>query len=155
MIRKPSANLDLLRAVAVLLVLVQHCFNRLVLPKGTVSAFPPIGTFGVFLFFVHTCLVLMHSMERSRLDGVPLALNFYVRRIFRIYPLSILAVLTAVALHLDSVNGVPGLSHVDGVTGGRIVSNLLLVQNLIIPVRDFTPSKTAALGYNRPHVEFL
>ena len=133
MIRKPSANLDLLRAVAVLLVLTQHLFNRLVLPRNSASSLPPIGTFGVFLFFVHTCLVLMYSMERSRLDGVPLALNFYVRRIFRIYPLSILAVLTAVALHLDSVNGVPGLSHVEAVNSGRIVSNLLLVQNLIRP----------------------
>jgi peptidoglycan/LPS O-acetylase OafA/YrhL len=95
---------------------------------------PPIGKFGVLLFFVHTCLVLMYSMERSQLNGWSLARNFYIRRLFRIYPLSILAVLTAVALHLDSgVNGVAGLSRAGPVAAGRIFSNLLLVQNLMRP----------------------
>lgn len=95
---------------------------------------PTIGTFGVYLFFVHTCLVLMYSMERSHLDGAGLVKNFYIRRAFRIYPLSILAVLAAVALHLDSgVSGVAGLSRAEPVALGRIVSNLLLVQNLVKP----------------------
>jgi len=95
---------------------------------------PLMGAFGVLLFFVHTCLVLMYSMQRSELDGPALVGNFYVRRIFRIYPLSILAVLTAVALHLDSgVQGVPGLSRAAPVALGRIVSNLLLMQNVIKP----------------------
>jgi peptidoglycan/LPS O-acetylase OafA/YrhL len=95
---------------------------------------PPIGTFGVLLFFVHTSLVLMYSMDRSHLNSFSLVRNFYVRRAFRIYPLSILAVLTAVALHLDSgVNGMPGLSHAEPVSMGRIFSNLLLVQNLMRP----------------------
>jgi len=76
----------------------------------------------------------MYSMERSHLDGLPLAGNFYLRRVFRVYPLSILAVLTAVALHLDSgVNGVPGLSHAPAVSLGRIFSNLLLMQNVMRP----------------------
>ncbi len=76
----------------------------------------------------------MYSMERSRLDGLSLALNFYIRRIFRIYPLSIVAVLAAVALHLDSGrNGVPGLSHVASIEWGRITSNLLLIQNMVRP----------------------
>ena len=131
---KLSANLDFLRALAVLLVLAQHLLNRAGAGAWMGIGVPPIGTFGVLLFFVHTCLVLMYSMERSHLDGLPLAGNFYIRRLFRIYPLSILAVLTAVALHLDSgVNGVPGLSRAQPVPIGRIVSNLLLVQNLAKP----------------------
>jgi peptidoglycan/LPS O-acetylase OafA/YrhL len=129
-----SANLDFLRAVAVLLVLAQHLLYRWQVGHTLGIDIPPIGTFGVLLFFVHTCLVLMHSMDRSRLTGFSLLRNFYVRRAFRIYPLSILAVMTAVALHLDSgVNGVPGLSHAEPVAMGRIFSNLLLVQNLIRP----------------------
>lgn len=131
---KLSANLDFLRALAVLLVLAQHLLIRIGAGRWMGFGVPPIGTFGVLLFFVHTCLVLMYSMERSGLGGGPLAGNFYIRRLFRIYPLSILAVLTAVALHLDSgVNGVPGLSHAQPVPIGRIVSNLLLVQNLAKP----------------------
>lgn len=128
---KISANLDFLRAVAVLLVLVQHLVYRF---HGPECGFPPIGTFGVLIFFVHTCLVLMYSMNRTRLAGAALFVNFYIRRIFRIYPLSVLAVLTAVALHLDSgVNGIPGLSHVESIPGWRIFSNLFLVQNIIKP----------------------
>jgi peptidoglycan/LPS O-acetylase OafA/YrhL len=126
----PSANLDFLRSVAVLLVLVQHLCRRVHLDQiGWMPA--TWGLFGVLLFFVHTCLVLMHSMQRSRLTGWPLVANFATRRVFRIYPLSILAVLAALALHLDSdVNGIRGLSHaaLPGKIG--IVSNLLLIQNL-------------------------
>jgi peptidoglycan/LPS O-acetylase OafA/YrhL len=128
-----SANLDFLRATAVLLVLAQHLLNRFEAGWLGGSA-PPIGTFGVLLFFVHTSLVLMYSMQRSGLNGLPLLRNFYTRRLFRIYPLSVLAVLTAVALHLDSgVNGVPGLSRAPEVSVGRVLSNLLLVQNLAKP----------------------
>ena len=110
MSRGPSANLDLLRSIAVLLVLAQHLCRRLNVDQ--VGWMPTTwGVFGVLLFFVHTCLVLMYSMQRSELTGWPLVANFATRRIFRIYPLSIIAVLTALALHLDSdVNGIRGLS---------------------------------------------
>jgi peptidoglycan/LPS O-acetylase OafA/YrhL len=130
---KLSANLDFLRALAVLLVLAQHILNRFQVGPMMGIQIPPIGTFGVLLFFVHTCLVLMYSMERSHLEGAALAGNFYVRRLFRIYPLSMLAVLTAVALHLDAVQGIPGLSHAAPVSMGRIFSNVFLVQNLMRP----------------------
>ena len=130
MSRGPSANLDLLRSIAVLLVLAQHLCRRLNLDQ--IGWMPTTwGVFGVLLFFVHTCLVLMYSMQRSELTGWPLVANFATRRIFRIYPLSILAVLAALALHLDSdVNGVRGLSY--GLLPGKvgIASNLLLIQNL-------------------------
>jgi peptidoglycan/LPS O-acetylase OafA/YrhL len=128
-----SSNLDLLRAVAVILVLVQHLLNRFYFFRMGLTV-PPVGTFGVLIFFVHTCLVLMYSMQRSGLQGLPLALNFYTRRFFRIYPLSVVAVLTAVTLHLDSdINGLPGLSRVSTIPWGRIASNLLLVQNMVKP----------------------
>jgi peptidoglycan/LPS O-acetylase OafA/YrhL len=122
--------LDLLRSIAVLLVLAQHLCRRLNVDQ--IGWMPTNwGLFGVLLFFVHTCLVLMYSMQRSELTGWPLVANFVTRRIFRIYPLSLLAVLAALALHLDSdVNGIRGLSY--GLLPGKIgiASNLLLVQNL-------------------------
>src|SRR5579864_138681 len=129
-----SANLDVLRAVAVLLVLAQHLMNRFHVGQKFGFVVPPIGSFGVLVFFVHTSLVLMYSMERSGLSGSRLAANFYVRRIFRIYPLSMLAVLSAVALRLDSsVPGIQGLARTASPGMGRILSNLFLVQNLVKP----------------------
>ncbi|HTT22024.1 MAG TPA: hypothetical protein VMG82_24050 [Candidatus Sulfotelmatobacter sp.] len=51
-------------------------------------------------------------MERSGLHGKQLVRDFYIRRAFRIYPLSILTIAVALALHLDSnVNGIAGLSY--------------------------------------------
>lgn len=128
---RASANLDLLRAVAVLLVLAQHLCRRAYVDHVGWMQTSSWGSFGVLLFFVHTCLVLMYSMERSSLAGWPLLKNFATRRIFRIYPLSICAVLLALSLHLDSdINGIRGLSH--GQCPGVLtaVSNFLLVQNL-------------------------
>jgi len=125
-----SANLDLLRSIAVLLVLGEHLFRRNHIETIGWVHVTSLGMFGVLLFFVHTSLVLMQSMERSRLEGGPLLKNFFTRRAFRIYPLSIIAVLAAVALHLDSnVNGGHGLSFAPRPGIGRIAANLLLVQN--------------------------
>lgn len=127
-----SANLDFLRTVAVLLVLAQHLCTRLHIEHIGWAPTTSLGPFGVLLFFVHTSLVLMSSMERSGLNGVLLLKDFYIRRIFRIYPLSMLAIASAVALHLNSnINGVPGLSY--GPLPGKlaILSQVLLVQNLV------------------------
>ncbi|MFZ0480916.1 MAG: acyltransferase [Terriglobales bacterium] len=126
-----SANLDLLRAIAVVLVLAQHLARRSYVETFAWMPTSSWGLFGVLLFFVHTCLVLMYSMERSHLTGSALFRNFVIRRVFRIYPLSIVAVLTALALHLDTdINGIRGLSH--GHFPGLVTasSNLLLIQNL-------------------------
>lgn len=127
-----SANLDFLRAVAVLLVLTQHLTRRL--GGEAVTSLPTsyVGFFGVLIFFVHTSLVLMYSMQRRELRGRTLARDFYTRRIFRIYPLSILAVTAAVALHLNSdINGIAGLSHGPLPGWKAILSQLLLLQNLV------------------------
>ena len=74
-------NLDLLRTVAVLLVFVGH----LMLTAG-VRGLGDVGRFGVLIFFVHTSLVLMLSMERLGLTGGRLYFAFLIRRFFRIYP---------------------------------------------------------------------
>ena len=132
MARGLSANLDFLRAFAVLLVVTQHICLRLQIKHLSWIPVPSLGYFGVLIFFVHTSLVLMCSLERTSLTGWPLIWTFYVRRIFRIYPLSVLIVLTALVLRLDSdINGISGLSH--GELPGKlsIVAQFLLVQNLV------------------------
>src|SRR5262249_3475704 len=75
---------------------------------------------------------LMYSMRRSRLNGANLLKNFYVRRIYRIYPLSILTVLTALILGLDSdIKGIAGLSSASLPGKLTIISNFLLIQNIV------------------------
>src|SRR4030088_949687 len=89
-------NLDVLRAIAVLLVLFDHVGVFLNRSRGALESFWFIGNTGVIIFFVHTSLVLMRSLERTRargLRGWVRAGDFYIRRAFRIYPLAITTVL--------------------------------------------------------------
>jgi peptidoglycan/LPS O-acetylase OafA/YrhL len=124
-------NLDFLRAVAVLLVLFGHLTYFL----GRTD-FGPLRTYwmgalGVKLFFVHTCFVLMLSLERQwKKQGAPeLFTSFIVRRIFRIYPLSIVVVLLVVAFRMPMAELHP--SHFVGMPEHfrLVISNLLLVQD--------------------------
>lgn len=82
-----SPNLDFLRAIAVLIVYFFHLFIT------TNSRLPDyLGQLGVLMFFVHTSLVLMLSLERIDQAGRSFFMTFYLRRLFRIYPLSIVCV---------------------------------------------------------------
>jgi peptidoglycan/LPS O-acetylase OafA/YrhL len=92
-----SANLDVLRAVAVLCVLTAHLLH---FSTGIHTTFQRhLGQLGVIMFFVHTSLVLMFSLERTRLRGQALFFSFYTRRVFRIFPLSMLCVLAVYFAH--------------------------------------------------------
>jgi peptidoglycan/LPS O-acetylase OafA/YrhL len=115
-------NLDLLRTVAVTLVFVDH-----LAAAADFHGLGDIGRLGVLIFFVHTSLVLMLSMGRLDLSGFSLYSTFLVRRIFRIYPLSILAVLAVVLFRIPAVNGAGGF---DWIGWPALFSNIFLTQNL-------------------------
>lgn len=121
------ANLDVLRSVAVLLVMALHtllCFGTEKL--GGISL-RPMGTFGVLLFFVHTSLVLMLSLQRQQRQprGGGLFVPFMVRRVFRIYPLSVLTVTCIFLFQVPVTNFAwPDIGW------GGYMANMLLVQNL-------------------------
>jgi peptidoglycan/LPS O-acetylase OafA/YrhL len=120
-----SANLDLLRASAVLLVLVAHLqafFNG---PNNS-GFWGHIGRWGVLLFFVHTCFVLMQSLARTRLEGRALVMHFYVRRAFRLYPLALVAVFAAITLEIPQKS----FGDYHWIGWGGVASNALLVTNL-------------------------
>lgn len=121
-------NLDLLRAVAVLLVLADHVLEAVAEQSGSsVTPFAwHIGRLGVLLFFVHTSCVLMWSMSRLNLNGAELIVNFYLRRVFRIYPLSLVCVATVLVIQ------VPVLPWREYSTFGTlaILSNLALATNI-------------------------
>ena len=118
-------NLDLMRAFAVILVLIDHTAYAAGHPffGPWDSAF--VGLFGVYLFFVHTCLVLMWSLERK-----PHVLNFYIRRFFRIYPLAITAILVALLFHIPVAAGGGGFEW-HSFSAATILSNLLLIQDVL------------------------
>lgn len=112
-------NLDLLRAVAVLCVLVDHTLWHIGVHSIGSTDMRWLGRMGVLFFFVHTCCVLMSSLERHKGGG--LISRFFVRRAFRIYPLSIAAVLLAtIPPHVAKMDIIGWLS------------NLALSQNLVL-----------------------
>jgi peptidoglycan/LPS O-acetylase OafA/YrhL len=123
-----SPNLDLLRAIAVLAVYVRH----LLIPLGygpyakSSAVLNELGGFGVFIFFVHTSLVLMMSLERLQASERQPFRAFYVRRLFRIYPLSIVCIGATLLFHLPAAPWWPW-SRPDLST---ILTNFLLCMNL-------------------------
>jgi peptidoglycan/LPS O-acetylase OafA/YrhL len=127
-----SHNLDLLRSFAVLLVVGFHIvkFFNWRPEKLRVTDF---GLLGVMLFFVHTTLVLMFSLERQSAasGGSPLFIPFMVRRCFRIYPLAILVVTFALFFRIPSDLQFGGF-HLLHQSPGNVLANLLLIQNVTL-----------------------
>ncbi len=129
-----SRNLDLLRAVAVLCVFFVHLILCL-LDAGRLSGgvwqaqiyriLELLGHFGVLAFFVHTALVLMISLDRT--PSHRLIRNFYIRRLFRIYPLSIVCVLVILLFRVPQQTALPYQPWDWDV----IAANLLLAQNVL------------------------
>lgn len=117
-------NLDLLRSFAILFVVLDHTAvaMQMIPPQGARLGW--LGVVGVYMFFVHTCLVLMWSLERK-----PHTLDFYIRRVFRIYPLAIVTVLIFFFTHLPA--GTAPLDYLQPPRPGllKLFTNLLLVQN--------------------------
>jgi peptidoglycan/LPS O-acetylase OafA/YrhL len=118
-----SANLDLLRSSAVLFVVASHLPITAALVGNSPYHTQSLGTFGVVIFFVHTCLVLMLSLDRDagKAGGYPATTPFLIRRGFRIYPLSMVAVLAVSAIAWAQSGVMPNW--------WAVISNLLLIQN--------------------------
>jgi peptidoglycan/LPS O-acetylase OafA/YrhL len=122
-----SPNFDLLRSVAVLAVLADHLAGTFGFAQEHLF-FWALGRWGVLLFFVHTSYVLMMSMGRLGLSGMRLHATFYIRRFFRIYPLSMLVVAIVVAARIPETSWAKSYNYPDR---GTIYSNYLLCQNLL------------------------
>jgi peptidoglycan/LPS O-acetylase OafA/YrhL len=122
---KDLPNLDLIRSMAVISVVVEHLLIALNIHMLGPIQVAWIGVVGVFVFFIHTALVLMWSMERR-----PHVLDFYIRRIFRIYPLAIVAILIAVAFRAPVAGAGDRFFELAHLSVRGIAANLTLVQNL-------------------------
>lgn len=124
-------NLDLVRAIAVLIVVARHLVLYYDVPERPWFQHWPFGTAGVAIFFVHTSLVLMFSLERQSDGRRPVYGAFLIRRIFRIYPLSVLAVVATVFIFRVADPGT--------LDWGVVLANLGLVQNLVGVSSVLTP----------------
>ena len=124
-------NLDFMRAVAVLLVLFGHLTYFLGLMDLGPLRLILAGIMGVQIFFVHTCFVLMLSLERQwkNQTAAELFSSFMVRRVFRIYPLSIFVICLVVAFRLPMAELQSGQFVAMPLHPALVVSNLLLVQS--------------------------
>jgi peptidoglycan/LPS O-acetylase OafA/YrhL len=124
--RTPVNNLDILRAFAVLCVFIAHLFRHVLgIEDLLVTKVDELGQFGVVVFFVHTSLVLLMSLDRTQADRP--WLNFYIRRAFRIYPLSIAVILMVLYFHIPFM---PERAY-EWIGFEHVLSNLTLTQNVI------------------------
>lgn len=145
--RADSSNLDVLRSVAVTFVVVSHLLIEAGFIGNGIYQTQTLGTLGVLIFFVHTCLVLMLSLDRQAgLEArFPSTFHFLIRRAFRIYPLSIVVVLLVSSC-------APLMSGVEP-TMRTVLSNLLLIQN--ITMEESIPPVLWSLPYEFQMYFFL
>lgn len=119
---KESPNLDLLRSFAVLCVFVCHLHLNIFQNES----FDGVGRLGVLLFFIHTSYVLLMSLTRN---GDSWA-QFQVRRIFRIYPLAIVACIAYLVIGVPSDFSHGAWRSESFISPSVILQNFLLIQNL-------------------------
>jgi peptidoglycan/LPS O-acetylase OafA/YrhL len=137
MIDRPSAgyetNLDFVRALAVLLVVAAHLgwfFGDIHLSFFEISL---LGRLGVVIFFVHSGIVNLLSIERHvRKQGEHhLFRSFMTRRCFRIYPLSVFVIAVVYLSHVPVAHLNHGSSTLGNHPGAEVVPSLFLVQNFV------------------------
>jgi peptidoglycan/LPS O-acetylase OafA/YrhL len=126
----PERNLDVLRAIAVLCVLADHVAIAATAPGNV--AWGWVGRAGVLIFFVHTALVLMGSLERSGGSRAGWIERFYIRRALRIYPLAIAAIFFVLVLRIPPHTPHIGLLEpYHAPDADTVLANLLLAQNVV------------------------
>ena len=91
-------QLDLLRGIAILLVIVCHTVQFVPSPSKSLDFIAQLGRFGVQLFFVVSGYTMVMMWELRRGEARPV-FRFYVRRFMRIAPAFWLAIPIYVALN--------------------------------------------------------
>ncbi len=122
-------GIDLLRALAAMLVLVYHVIRMskwAEIPETSLPLFPRNGWFGVDLFFVISGFVIaLSALGGVARKGAAFRRDFAVRRLARIVPLYLLTCLAFVALINPQLVVEPART-----LAVNVVSHLLFVHNL-------------------------
>jgi peptidoglycan/LPS O-acetylase OafA/YrhL len=87
---------------------------------------PYLGVMGVMVFFVHTTLVLMWSLERK-----PNTLDFYIRRAFRIYPLALVAIALVMIFHAPVAGTASQPFHYADPRWRNVAAQATLIPNML------------------------
>jgi peptidoglycan/LPS O-acetylase OafA/YrhL len=118
------AWLDVLRGLAALCVVFDHLSYYVLQPaRWVIYQWFDLGDYGVFVFFIISGFIVPASLERK--GSVR---TFWVSRVFRLYPLYLLAVGLAVALWLAHLGGLRGAGS-DPETS--VLSQLLMMSNVL------------------------
>ena len=118
------AWLDVLRGLAALCVVFDHLSYYVLQPaRWAIYGWFDFGDYGVFVFFIISGYIVPASLERK--GSVR---TFWVSRLFRLYPLYLLAVGLAVALWLVHLGGLRGAGS-DPETS--VLSQLLMMSNVL------------------------
>jgi peptidoglycan/LPS O-acetylase OafA/YrhL len=118
------AWLDVLRGIAALFVVFDHLSYYVLQPaRWAIYGWFDPGDYGVFVFFIISGYIVPASLERK--GSVR---TFWVSRLFRLYPLYLLAVGLAVALWVVHLGGLRGAGS-DPETS--VLSQLLMMSNVL------------------------
>ena len=132
------AWLDVLRGVAALAVVFDHAgYYVLQHVRGIIYQWFDPGNYGVFVFFIISGYIVSASLERK--GSVR---TFWVSRLFRLYPLYLLAVGIAVALYLVHFGSLRGE---DSDPETSVFSQLLMMSNVL--AGNNLPSVVWSLSY--------
>jgi peptidoglycan/LPS O-acetylase OafA/YrhL len=116
--------LDLLRGIAALFVVFDHLsYYLLQHVRAEVYNWFDAGNYGVFVFFIISGYIVPASLERK--GSVR---TFWVSRLFRLYPLYLLAVGIAVALYLVHFGSLRGEGSDPAAS---VLSQLLMMSNVL------------------------
>lgn len=139
---KDCSNLDLLRACAIISIFVGQLLRFHGVDHLGPLSLENLYVWGIVIFFVHSGLVLMLSLERQSCEqgAANLFTDFMTRRFFRVWPLN------AVLVSLVAIFGLP-LMAMDAhhfyratLSPSLVVFNLLLISNLTKSASVLSPA---------------
>lgn len=126
-------RLDVLRTIAVLFVFFDHASTALGFQWRYSGYYPDIGRAGVLFFFIHTSLVLMFSLQRqvAKYGMSKIWSVFMIRRIFRLYPLSIFVLSVVLLFRIPATALATRQAFFGDPDVVSIVTNMLLIQDFV------------------------
>jgi peptidoglycan/LPS O-acetylase OafA/YrhL len=132
------AWLDALRGFAALCVVFDHGSTLMLMPvRDFLYRWLDLGQFGVFVFFLVSGYIIPASLERK--GSVR---GFWTSRLFRLYPMYVLALVLAGAAYLTGYGTIRGAEHHPGQS---VFAWLLMLPNLLTGPN--VPNVTWTLSY--------